>query len=541
MIVVGGGALDAGPEVLALAEKIGAPVVAFRTGKGIVDARHPLSLTTVAGFKLWDSTDLLIGIGSRLEIPLARWAPVAGRAEDRPHRHRPGRASPAARRRADRGRRRRRRPGARRRGEEQGRPGAPRGDRAAKAAALAQVSKAQPQCGYLEVIREALPDDGIVVDELTQVAYIGWYGYPVYKPRTFISSGFSGTLGYGFPTALGVKVGNPDRPVVSITGDGGFLFGGSDLATAVQFGINLVTVVVNNASYGNVLRDQQRLLRGPPFRLGADQPRLRRLCQAFGVRGMAGRECRRFARRAARGDRRQCAGADRGGLRHHQGLSAVRVPSAQARLERNPMTNQKFIIEPHFRLQEWVAEEKGYFADEGLDYVFQEKIRVDRRQAARPAGQEVGRLPELRGRPHRRRELRLPLDGQRRGRRTATASCGPTSTRWRPPASSCPQDSPIRKPGGPRRRADLGRLPVGQPLRHDPGARAVPAARQINLSFGEGMLFKRLDNLLEGKTPGLDPVQRPLLPRRAAGLPQGHRHDLHDRLDGHRRHPTTRT
>ncbi|HEY4168461.1 MAG TPA: thiamine pyrophosphate-dependent enzyme, partial [Reyranella sp.] len=71
-----------------------------------------------------------------------------------------------------------------------------------------------------------------------------------------------GTLGYGFPTALGVKVGNPDKPVVSITGDGGFLFGGSDLATAVQFGINLVTVVVNNASYGNVLRDQQRFYEG---------------------------------------------------------------------------------------------------------------------------------------------------------------------------------------------------------------------------------------------------------------------------------------
>src|SRR3954468_24206865 len=76
MIVIGGGAVNAGPEVLALAEKIGAPVVAFRMGKGVVDSRHALSLTTVAGFRLWDSTDLLIGIGSRLELPLARWAPM---------------------------------------------------------------------------------------------------------------------------------------------------------------------------------------------------------------------------------------------------------------------------------------------------------------------------------------------------------------------------------------------------------------------------------------------------------------------------------
>ena len=81
-------------------------------------------------------------------------------------------------------------------------------------------------------------------------------------PRRLVSSGFSGTLGYGFPTALGVKVANPDRPVVSVTGDGGFLFGGSDLSTAKQFGINLVTVVVNNASYGNVKRDQERLYEG---------------------------------------------------------------------------------------------------------------------------------------------------------------------------------------------------------------------------------------------------------------------------------------
>jgi acetolactate synthase-1/2/3 large subunit len=154
---------------------------------------------------------------------------------------------------------------------------------AAKAAGLAQVSKAQPQYSYLEVIREALGDDGIVIDELTQVAYIGWYGYPAYKPRTFISSGFAGTLGYGFPTALGVKVGNPDKPVVSITGDGGFLFGGSDLATAVQFGINLVTVVVNNASYGNVLRDQQRLYEGRHSGSVLTNPDFVAYAKSFGV------------------------------------------------------------------------------------------------------------------------------------------------------------------------------------------------------------------------------------------------------------------
>ena len=115
---------------------------------------------------------------------------------------------------------------------------------------------------YLEVIRELLPEDGILCDEMTQVGYVSWFGFPFHSPRTLITSGFSGTLGAGFPTALGVKVGQPNRPVVAVTGDGGFLFGGSDLATAVRYGINLVTILFNNESYGNVLRDQRRLFEG---------------------------------------------------------------------------------------------------------------------------------------------------------------------------------------------------------------------------------------------------------------------------------------
>ena len=105
----------------------------------------------------------------------------------------------------------------------------------------------------------------------------------MHQPRRLVSSGFSGTLGYGFPTALGVKVANPDRPVVSVAGDGGFLFAGSDLATAVQFGINLVTVVVNNASYGNVKRDQERLYEGRHSGAVLHNPDFQDYARAFGV------------------------------------------------------------------------------------------------------------------------------------------------------------------------------------------------------------------------------------------------------------------
>ena len=85
------------PEILALAEKIGAPVVSFRMGKGVVDSRHPLSLNTVGGFELWDKTDLLIGIGTRLDVPIARWAPAPAGLKIARIDIDPGRASPAAR------------------------------------------------------------------------------------------------------------------------------------------------------------------------------------------------------------------------------------------------------------------------------------------------------------------------------------------------------------------------------------------------------------------------------------------------------------
>ena len=77
-------------------------------------------------------------------------------------------------------------------------------------------------------------------------------GMPVYEPRTFITSGFQGTLGYGFATALGAKVGRPDQPVISANGDGGFMYQVQELATAVQHNLPVVVVVFDNNAFGNV-------------------------------------------------------------------------------------------------------------------------------------------------------------------------------------------------------------------------------------------------------------------------------------------------
>ena len=285
MLWVGGGAVHAAPEIQALAERIGAPVVSFRSGRGIVDDRHPLGLTIPAAYRLWPETDLLVAFGTRLEVPTGRWGKMpAGlkiaRIDIDPaemsrlkvgigivadtadaaralagivaSRNDTGRAAVIAR---------------------------------AKADTLVDVQRVQPQMSFLQAIREVLPENGIICDEMTQVGYVSWFGFPFYGPRTLITSGFSGTLGAGFPTALGVKVAMPDRPVVSLNGDGGFLFGGAELATAMQYGINLITIVFNNSAYGNVLRDQHRLFEGRDSGSRLRNPDFLAYARSFGVHG----------------------------------------------------------------------------------------------------------------------------------------------------------------------------------------------------------------------------------------------------------------
>jgi acetolactate synthase-1/2/3 large subunit len=156
--------------------------------------------------------------------------------------------------------------------------------RDASAATLQEIQSIQPQMAYLNILREVLPPNAIVTDELSQVGFASWYGFPIYQPRTFITSGYQGTLGSGFPTALGAKVANPDRPVVAITGDGGFMFGVQELATAVQFKIGLVTLVFNNNAYGNVRRDQRERFDGRVVASDLVNPDFVKLAESFGVR-----------------------------------------------------------------------------------------------------------------------------------------------------------------------------------------------------------------------------------------------------------------
>jgi acetolactate synthase-1/2/3 large subunit len=146
-----------------------------------------------------------------------------------------------------------------------------------------RVAVLEPQISYLKVIRDALGEDGVLLDELTQMGFASRLVYPVYHPRTFLSTGYMGTLGWGFPSALGAKVACPRRPVVAITGDGGFMFAVAELATAVQHRIPLVTVLFNNNQYGNVQQMQREIYGGRIIASDLVNPDFVRLAESFGV------------------------------------------------------------------------------------------------------------------------------------------------------------------------------------------------------------------------------------------------------------------
>jgi acetolactate synthase-1/2/3 large subunit len=110
--------------------------------------------------------------------------------------------------------------------------------------------------------------------------------FPVYEPRGFISPGYQGTLGWGVATALGVKVARPDRKVVAVSGDGGFLFNAQELATAVQQRIPVVIVLVNDNAYGNVRRIQRDQFGNRLIASDLHNPDFQKFVESFGALAM---------------------------------------------------------------------------------------------------------------------------------------------------------------------------------------------------------------------------------------------------------------
>lgn len=288
LIFVGTGAIDAAPAVQELAELLQAPVVSGRSGHGIVSSRHPLAVRTTAGHQFWEKADVVLTLGSRLTRPMTTWGTDENlkiiRVDINPEEHHRV-AKPAV--------------GFVARCEEvvpalvngMKEVGVARSSRSEemgdiKAEIDARAAAIEPQISFLKAMRRALPDDGYFVDDLTQVGYVSRTEFPIYAPRTYISPGYQGTLGWSYATALGVKVAHPDKPVLSISGDGGFMFNVQELSTAVKHKINLVHVIFSDGAYGNVQRMQKQDYDGRVIATELENPDFVKLAEAFGALGL---------------------------------------------------------------------------------------------------------------------------------------------------------------------------------------------------------------------------------------------------------------
>ncbi|MGB7256890.1 MAG: thiamine pyrophosphate-dependent enzyme, partial [Pseudolabrys sp.] len=153
----------------------------------------------------------------------------------------------------------------------------------------ARMAKLAPQLAFLDVIRAELPEDGIYVDEVTQVGFVARLALPVYKPRTFLSPGYQDNLGWGFATALGVQHAQPVVPVLSVNGDGGFLYTANELATAMRHRIPLVSIVFADGSFGNVRRIQEEEYGNRLIACDLANPDFVKYAESFGAAGRRAR------------------------------------------------------------------------------------------------------------------------------------------------------------------------------------------------------------------------------------------------------------
>ena len=171
--------------------------------------------------------------------------------------------------------------------------------RTSASAATHPAGLMEPQASFTRAIRAALPDDGILISGMTQIGYFSRAYYPVYKPGTYITSSYSGNLGFAFPTALGAKVARPDTPVVCVSGDGGFMYNVQELATAVQYGINTGDRRVQRQRVWQCAAGAGAAVQRPPHRREPAQPRLRADGRVLRRAGASGARRRRAGGGAA--------------------------------------------------------------------------------------------------------------------------------------------------------------------------------------------------------------------------------------------------
>tara|TARA_Y100001934_G_scaffold278240_1_gene378981 strand:- start:828 stop:2507 length:1680 start_codon:yes stop_codon:yes gene_type:complete len=283
-IFVGGGVFGAEAELLALAERLGAPVAFSPSALGAIPDDHELALDLLSAQEIWDDIDVALVVGTRFIAPALAWG-RAGEIEvlridiDPEQIVKPRAAnvslvtSAAA-------------------GMSAVLAAMPAGQPAGGLVAKAQTARRNMRAkldelgelpAFSDAMRRVLPRDAILSTDVTQLAYFTRFGFPVYEPRTWLGPGYQATLGYGYPAALGAKLALPERKVVAICGDGGFMFTSQELATAVHHNIPVVCVVVDNSAYGNVKTIQAQSFGGRHIAVDLSNPDFVAMAHSFGM------------------------------------------------------------------------------------------------------------------------------------------------------------------------------------------------------------------------------------------------------------------
>jgi acetolactate synthase-1/2/3 large subunit len=286
LIVVGGGAMEAGAELLEIAEMLQAPIGHHRSGIGVVDGRNPWSVSVLPQQKLWGDCDVVLAVGTRLQLQQMNFGVDAGlkivridadpEEIDRIRRPAVGIVADAA-------------PALRALIDALGKHNKKRASRRDEITGLKAEFRADaerrfaPQAAYIAALRAELPENGIFVDEVTQIGHVIRLFWEAYAPRTFLTMAYQGTLGWGLGTALGAKAACPDRPVVCIAGDGGFMFQVQELATAVRHNLAVTFVVFNDNAFGNVQRSQKEDYGNRVIASDLTNPDFMKLADSFGI------------------------------------------------------------------------------------------------------------------------------------------------------------------------------------------------------------------------------------------------------------------
>ncbi len=301
-IWAGGGAISAGASAVLqrLAEHLQAPVVTSPNGKGAISDRHPLSLGLAElryePLRRWlAGCDVILAVGTRTGFADRLHTQQVIRIDidqaeiERQRHHTFGIVGDARRTLEALYRMVAATPGP------SGADAVSSTVQALNAARFAPEDQLEPQHSFMTAIRSVLPDDGILVQGMNQMGYYSRNYYPVHVPGTYLTASSYGTLGSAFPLALGAKVAAPERAVVALSGDGGFLYNSQELATAVQYGINAVVIVFNDNAYGNVLRAQIEQFDGHILGTQLHNPDFVQLANVYGARGVRAQDADQLA------------------------------------------------------------------------------------------------------------------------------------------------------------------------------------------------------------------------------------------------------